>query len=101
HLHVTLDRYHQPGLQHAQARFLAGYTPGAPEERPMRARLYEAVELVKMTRHLRPFNRDWASRTEQLIRRAQAVLSDLELTLGLPATQPALPGFLEIGRAHV
>ena len=97
-LQLRYAGYNQPGLQHAQERFLAGYAPGAPEERLMRARLYEAVELVKMTRHLRPFNRDWASRTEQLIRRAQAVLSDLELTLGLPATQPALPGFLEGAR---
>ncbi len=35
----------------------------------------------------------WASRTGRLIRRAQAVLNDVELTLGLPATQPSLPGF--------
>ena len=71
-------------MEHAQERFLAGYAPGAPEERLVRARLYEVVELVKMTRHLRPFNRDWASRT------AVDPLNDLELTLGLP--QPSFPG---------
>src|SRR3989442_4304063 len=97
-LQLRYAAHNQPGLEHAQERFLAGYAPGAPEERLVRARLYEVVELVKMTRHLRPFNRDWASRTEQLIRRAQAVLNDLELTLGLPATQPSLPGFLEGAR---
>src|SRR3989441_240177 len=94
-LQLRYAAHNQPGLEHAQERFLAGYAPSAPEERLVRARLYEAVELVKMTRHLRPFNRDWASRTEQLIRRAQAVLNDLELTLGLPATQASLPWFLE------
>ena len=90
--HATHD---QPGLEQAQKRFLAGYAPGAPEERLVRARLYEAVQLVKITRRVPLFDHDWASRTEQLIRRAQAVMNDLELTLGLPATQPSLPGFLD------
>ncbi len=85
--HVTYD---QPGLKQAQERFLEGYAPRAPEERLFRARLYEAVELVKIARRVRVFEHDWAFRTEQLIRRAQAVLNDLELTLGLP--QPSFPG---------
>src|SRR5207245_9508677 len=51
-------------------------------------------------RHLSPSNGDWCARTEPWIRRAQAVLSHLELALGLPATQPALPGFLEGARGE-
>lgn len=86
--------YDQPGLEQAQERFLAGYAPGAPSERLVRARLYEAVQLVRMARRVPLYDHDWASRTEQLIRRAQAVINDLELTLGLPATQPSLPVFL-------
>ncbi|PYU09158.1 MAG: hypothetical protein DMG29_20320 [Acidobacteria bacterium] len=88
--HTTYD---QPGLEQAQERFLVGYAPGAPQERLVRARLYEAVELVKIARRVRLFDRDWESRTEQAIRRAQGVMNDLELTLGLPATQPSLSGF--------
>ncbi len=88
--HITYD---QPGLEQAQERFLAGYAPGAPGERLVRARLYEAVELVKLTRRVPLSDHDWAPRTARLIRRAQTVLNDLELTVGLPATQPSLPGF--------
>jgi phosphotransferase family enzyme len=75
----------QPVLRQMQERFLAGYARGKPEERLIRARLYEAVELLKMTRHLRLFHADWAFRTKQLIHRAEAVLNDLEFTLGLPS----------------
>ena len=89
--HVTYD---EPGLEQAQERFLAGYAPGAPAERLVRARLYEAVQLVKVVRRV-PFDHDWVSRSEQLIGRAQVVMNDLEFTLGLPATQPSLRGFLD------
>jgi len=83
--HLT---YEQPGLEQAQERFLVGYAPGAPTERLVRARLYETVELVKITaRRVRLFDDDWASRTQQLIHRAQAVMNDLERRLGLPGTQ--------------
>ena len=54
--------------------FLAGYVPGVPIERLIRARLYEAIKLVKMTVvrvHL--FEHDWASRTAGLLERAKAV----------------------------
>jgi aminoglycoside phosphotransferase (APT) family kinase protein len=84
--HVT---HELPGLDQAQERFLAGYASGAPTERLVRARLYEAIQLVKVARRV-PFDRDWALRTEQLIRRAQAVMNDLELSLGSPATQSYL-----------
>src|SRR5437870_1857706 len=96
HLQLSHLTYDQPGLEQAQKRFLVGYAPDAPQERLVRARLYEAVELVKITaRRVRLFDHDWESRTEQVIRRAQAVLNDLELTLGLPVTQPSLRGFLD------
>src|SRR5713226_7146536 len=51
--HTTYD---QPGLEQAQERFLVGYAPGAPQERLVRARLYEAVELVKIARRVRLFD---------------------------------------------
>src|SRR5207245_133887 len=85
--------YAQPGLEEAQKRFLLGYAPGAPEGRLLRARLYEAVELVKIARRVPLFDHDWVTLTEQAIRRAQAVMNDLERTLGLPATPPSSPGF--------
>src|SRR2546426_720436 len=79
--------YDQSGLEQAQERFLAGYAPGAPEERLLRARLYEPLELVRMSVPRVPlFDHDWASRTVRLIARAQTVMNDLELVLGLPAT---------------
>src|SRR5438552_981708 len=62
----------------------------------LRPRLWEAVELVKITARRVPlFDPDWAPRTRQAIRRAGAVLRELERTLGLPATPPAVPGGLE------
>jgi len=84
--HVTHD---QPGLEQAQERFLLGYAPGAPDGRLLRARLYEAVELVKIARRVPLFDHDWVSLTKQAIRRAHAVMNDLERILGLPATSPA------------
>src|SRR5437879_8200310 len=79
--------YDQPGLEQAQERFLAGYAPGAPEERLLRARLYEALELVRMSVPRVPLlNHDSPARTARLIARAQTVMNDLELVLGLPPT---------------
>ena len=66
--------------------FLAGYAAAAPKERLIRARLYEAVELVKYAgRRLHPFEHDWASRTGRLVDRAWAVMNELQRTLSLPA----------------
>src|SRR5437588_8840398 len=39
--------YDQAGVVERYKSFIAGYAPGAPKERLLRARLYEAVELVK------------------------------------------------------
>jgi hypothetical protein len=72
-------------LRQAQEQFLAGYGPGASAERIVRARLYEAIELIKMTvRRVRMSEGGWARRTERLINCAQALLDDLQLSFGLP-----------------
>jgi len=79
HLQLWHVAHDQPGLEQVQERFLVGYAPGAPEGRLLRARLYEAVELVKITaRRVLLFDPDWASRTTRAIGRAQAVLHALE-----------------------
>ena len=74
----------QAGLEQLQQRFLAGYAPGAPQGRLLRARLHEAIELIKMTilraRLLEPHGE---SLIEHLIGRAQTVMNNLETTLGL------------------
>jgi hypothetical protein len=76
------------GVEEAQEVFLAGYCNGVPVERLFRARLFEAIKLAKMAaRRVYVFEHDWASRTACLIARAQALMTDLEHTLGLPARQ--------------
>jgi hypothetical protein len=91
----------QAGLGPAQERFLAGYAAGIPE-RLARARLYEAVELVKITgRRVPLFDPEWVSRTERLIGCAHAVMNDLELMLCPPAAgrSPFIPGKEHAARA--
>jgi len=94
-LQLWFTAYDQEGLEQVQEHFLAGYAPRAPQERLLRARLYEAVQLVKIARRVPLFDRDWAALTKQVIRRAQAVMNDLELTLGLPATPRFSHGLLD------
>lgn len=89
--HVLND---QPGLGAAQEQFLTGYAGSMPRERLARARLYEAVELIKITARRVPlFGPDWTLRTERLIGRAHYVMNDVELMLGPPATRtsPVIP----------
>jgi hypothetical protein len=82
----------QVALEEGCESFLAGYAPSAPKERLVRARLYEAVELVKYAvRRVRPFEYDCASRTAWLIDRAWAVLNDLQRTFSSPARPLAAP----------
>lgn len=72
----------------AQEGFIQGYLSGAPvpEERLVRARIYEAVILVKMTlRRVPIFDHCWAERTADLIRRAEEVVGKLENQLGQPS----------------
>jgi hypothetical protein len=83
-LHLLYANYNLAGVEEAQDAFLSGYCPGTPPERLIRARLYEAIKLAKMAgRRVYVFEADWASRTERLIDRAQGLLNDLELALGL------------------
>jgi hypothetical protein len=92
-LHWWYANYNLRGLVQAQERFLAGYVPGAPIERLVRARLYEAIKLVKMTvLRVHLFEQDWASRTAGLVEGARSVMDDLQRILGLtgaglPATR--------------
>jgi Phosphotransferase enzyme family len=70
--------YNRDGVEEAQEQFLAGYGRGVPPERLVRARLYEAIELVKAAvRRVYMFERNWASRTGRLIGQAQALMNDL------------------------
>jgi len=73
------------GMVEAQERFLVGYVPGVPIERVIRARLYEAIKLVKMAVvRVHVFEHNWASRTAGLVERAKVVMADLQRVLGLP-----------------
>jgi aminoglycoside phosphotransferase (APT) family kinase protein len=77
--------YNHPGLEQAHESFLAGYASGAPTEGLIRARLYEAVELVKLTaRRIRLFEDNWASRTAGLVGHARALTDHLQSRLNVP-----------------
>lgn len=68
----------QARFEEMRSSFIAGYGPGVPKERLIRARVYEAIGLVKCAvRRVQLFEPDWASRTEELIQRAQAVINDI------------------------
>ena len=61
---------------------LDGYGPAAPE-RLLRARLYEAVVLAKLTvRRVRVADPGWADRTTALVDRCAGLLDELERTAG-------------------
>jgi len=87
--------YDQPGAEagcaQAQDQFLAGYADsGMSPERITRARLYEALVLVKMTvRRVRLFDPDWAARTTRLIAHADALLARLVARHGQATRAPA------------
>jgi hypothetical protein len=71
------DVYALDGVAEAQDQFLGGYSP-ADAGRLQRARLYEALVLIKSTvRRVKLFDPDWAPRTERLVARAAAVLDRL------------------------
>ena len=95
HLQLWHVLNEQPGLEPARQAFLAGYAVGKSKERLLRARLYEVVELVKITTRRVPlFDPDWTSRTERMIERAHSVMCRLELMMGVPAAQarPSVSG---------
>ena len=67
----------QPGLGDAQERFLEGYGP-SPRPRMFRARVYEAISLLKLTARRVPLHDpDWVGRTTMLLVRADDLLRDL------------------------
>jgi hypothetical protein len=75
--------YDQDRLEQAHEHFLAGYALRAREERLLRARLYEAVQLVQMAvLRARLFEHDAAYRIERLIGRAQSVMDSLPRAFG-------------------
>jgi aminoglycoside phosphotransferase (APT) family kinase protein len=75
-LHYWYDRYGQADVEAARQQFLAGYGPGATEDRLLRARLYEVLVLLKTTvRRVKLFERDWAARTTRLVGKAEALLA--------------------------
>ena len=75
----------QAGLEQLHESFFAGYAPGVPKERLIRARLYEATGLIKCAvRRVPFFEHDWVSRTAALVGRAEAVLNDLQSALVMP-----------------
>jgi len=78
HLRLWYTLQNQPGLEAAQESFVAGYARTRPARRAA-VRLYEALELVKITARRVPlFDPEWAACTEQLIRHAEAILHDLD-----------------------
>ena len=80
-----------PGVVQAQERFLSGYARGAPKERLLRARLYEAIELVKCAvRRVQLFEDGCVPRMTGMLRRAEAVINDLRVTVGVPVRHQSL-----------
>jgi aminoglycoside phosphotransferase (APT) family kinase protein len=87
-LELLYAKHGLQGVQEAKEVFIAGYCTGVPVERLFRARLFEAIKLVKMAgRRVYVFERDWAFRTACLIDRAKALMNGLEHSLGLPVRQ--------------
>jgi hypothetical protein len=85
--HATADR---AGLARDLEHFLAAYSAGVPQERLLRARLYEATGLVKCAvRRVQLFEHDWAARTAGLVRRAQSLINGLQSTLGMSRGPPS------------
>jgi len=88
-LRICCSLCDRPGAEEAQSHFLDGYSSGALSERLVRARFYEALELVKMTvRRVQVSDQAWTSQTEKLVRRARLVMERLRETLGLPTKNP-------------
>jgi aminoglycoside phosphotransferase (APT) family kinase protein len=64
----------QSGLADAQEAFLAGYGMAGLGSRLQRARVWEALILLKMTAHRVPlFKRDWAQQTTALVQQVESL----------------------------
>jgi Ser/Thr protein kinase RdoA (MazF antagonist) len=78
--HLIADR---PGLTQAREDLLDGYGAVASSPRVRRARVYEAVLLVKIAaRRVALFDRRWPMLTETLIARGERTLADVERECG-------------------
>jgi hypothetical protein len=72
--------YGRPCLQEAHTQFLESYSTGVPEARLWRARLYEALVLMRISvRRVPIFSRNWSELTKRLISHAIDVLHQREL----------------------
>jgi len=81
------DRWHDVGK--AREAFLVGYGADAPEERLVRARMYEVLILTKIAaRRVMLWDPEWVERTRLLIDRAAELLDELESD-GSPTTSPS------------
>jgi hypothetical protein len=68
--------YGRPCLQEAHMQFLGAYSTGVPEARIRRARLYEALVLMRIAvRRVPIFSRKWSELTKRLISHAIEVLN--------------------------
>lgn len=82
-LRVRHSRYGLPRVEQSQKHFLDGYSPGAPRERLLRARFFEALELVHLTAWLVPLADPlWVSKTESSLDLAGVLMARLRDTLG-------------------
>lgn len=83
-LRVRHSCYGLAGVEEAQKHFLDGYSLGVPRERLLRARFFEALELVHLTAWLVPLADPlWASRTENSMHLAGVLMDRLRNTLGV------------------
>jgi len=79
-----------PGVEEEQNHFIEGYSSAAPKECLVRAHLYEAVELVKMTvRRVQLSDESWASQTEKLVGLARLVMERLQEAVGSRPRRPS------------
>ncbi len=74
-LHWAYAKSESRDLAQARSAFLAGYDLAPTHPRLLRARIVEAVILVKITAHrVRLFDPNWAATTTAMIERAAAIL---------------------------
>jgi len=82
-LRFWYEFYGQPGVELAQEQFLSGYGLRDADIRVLRASLYEALVLIKITiRRVPLFDRNWAERTQGLIDRSGQLLGTLTARIG-------------------
>jgi phosphotransferase family enzyme len=80
----------RPGVEAAQHEFLEGYSPSAPAARLMRARLYEAIGLIKMAvRRLPLLDGHWTTWMQSLVRDATLIMNNVLADLGPQALDPS------------